>query len=110
MVNDAITPVITYTMCTIKLPRGVIENIDRIRRQCPWRGNTEKKRGGNLLASETVQRPKHRGGLRVLNLRLQYDALLIKHLHKFCNQHDIPWVKLIWFKYYQEKSQMLPEK
>jgi hypothetical protein len=34
---------------------------------------------------------------------LQNDALLIKHLHKFYNPHDIPWVKLIWFRYYQDK-------
>jgi hypothetical protein len=34
MINSAITPICTYAMCTIKLPRGVIENIDRIRKQC----------------------------------------------------------------------------
>lgn len=34
MVNAAITPITTYTMCIIRLSRGVIENIDRIRKQC----------------------------------------------------------------------------
>ena len=38
-----------------------------------------------------------------MNLRLQNDALLMKHLHKFYNQADIPWIKLIWFKYYEQK-------
>jgi hypothetical protein len=28
MVNSAITPIVTYTMCTIKVPKGFIENID----------------------------------------------------------------------------------
>jgi hypothetical protein len=103
MLNAAITPITTYAMCTIRLPRGVIENIDRIRKQCLWRGNSEKKKGGNLVAWETVQRPKTKGGLGVINLRLQNDALLLKHLHKFYNKCDIPWVQLVWFRYYRNK-------
>jgi len=93
----------TYTMCTIKLLRGVIENIDLIRKQYLWRGNTDMKRGGNLMAWETVQKPKRQGGLGIVNLRLQNDAFLLKHLHKFYNQANIPWVKLVRFKYYQDK-------
>ena len=34
MINSAITPITTYAMCTLKLPKGVIENIDRARKQC----------------------------------------------------------------------------
>ena len=82
-------------MCTIKLPKGVIENINRIRRQCIWRGNSEKERGGNLVAWEIVQRPKEKGGLGVINQRLQNDALLMKHLHKFYNHAQVPLVQLI---------------
>ena len=103
MINSAISPIVTYTMCTIKLPRGVIENIDRIRKQCLWRGNTENRRGGNLVAWETVQKPQKQGGLGIINLKLQNNALLLKHLHKFSNQADIPWVQLVWFKYYQDR-------
>ena len=95
MINSAISPIVTYAMCTIKLPRGVIENTDRIRRQCLWRGNSEKERGGNLVAWEIVQRPKEKGGLGVINLRLQNDALLMKHLHKFNNHAQMPLVQLI---------------
>ena len=62
-----------------------------------------KEKGGNLVDWETVQQPKEKGGLGVINLKLQNDALLLKHLHKFYNQADIPWVKLIWFKYYEQK-------
>jgi hypothetical protein len=43
--------------------------------------------------------PKEKGGLGVLNLRLQNDALLMKHLSKFYNHANIPWVQLIWNKY-----------
>jgi hypothetical protein len=100
MVNSSITPITTYAMCTIKLPKGVIENIDRARKQCLWRGNdANRKKGGNLVAWEVVMQPKEKGGLGVLNLRLQNDALLMKHLSKFYNHANIPWVQLIWNKY-----------
>ena len=36
----------------------------------------------------------------VLNLRTQNEALLLKHLHKFFNRADVPWVHLIWEQYY----------
>jgi hypothetical protein len=36
MVNSAITPITTYTLATIKIPKRVIDNIDRARKQCLW--------------------------------------------------------------------------
>jgi hypothetical protein len=66
------------------------------RKQCLWRGNdNDRKRGGNLVAWEVVMKPKGKGGLGVLNLRLQNDALLMKHLNKFYNWANIPWVNLV---------------
>jgi hypothetical protein len=103
MLNAAVTPITTYAVCTIRLSRGVIDNIDKMRKQCLRRGNSEKKKGENLVAWETVQKPKEKGGLGVINLRLQNDALLLKHLHKFYNRESLPWVDLVWFKYYQNK-------
>ena len=50
LINSVITPVTIYTMCSIKLPSGVIENIDRARKQCLWRGNNQANRGGHLVA------------------------------------------------------------
>jgi hypothetical protein len=34
MINSVISSTVTYAMRSIKLPVGVIENIDRIRKQC----------------------------------------------------------------------------
>lgn len=103
MINSAITPITTYAMCTIKLPKGVIENIDRVRKQCLWRGNSENKKGGNLVAWPVVLLPKDKGGLSIQNLSLQNDALLIKQLSKFYNKANIPWVQLIWNRYYTNR-------
>lgn len=103
MINSAITPTTTYAMCTIKLPKGVIENIDRAWKQCLWRGNSTQKKGGNLVAWPTVMLPKEKGGLGIINLCLQNDALLMKHLSKFYNRADVPWVHLVWSKYYSDR-------
>ena len=51
-------------------------------------------------AWEMVCLPKTEGGLGVLNLRTQNEALLLKHLHKFFNRADVPWVRLIWEVHY----------
>lgn len=56
-----------------------------------------------MAAWPMVQKPKHKGGLGVINLRIQNDALLMKQLHKFYIKADIPWVNLIWMRYYQNK-------
>ena len=103
MLNSAITPITTYALCIINLPKGVIENIDRARKQCLWHGNLEQKKSYNLVAWQTVQMPKDKGGLGVINLCLQNDALLLKHLDKVYDKVDVPWVQLVWFKYYSNK-------
>jgi hypothetical protein len=48
---------------------------------------------------------KDKGGLGVINLSVQNDALLLKHLCKFYRKIKVPWVRLIWDKYY---SNLLP--
>jgi len=103
MINSVLTPTVTYAMCSLKLPVAVIENIDRARKQCLWRGNVATKKGGNLAAWSMVQMPKGKGGLGVLNLRLHNDALLLKQLHKFYSHQNVPWVHLIWHRYYTNK-------
>lgn len=65
-----------------------------------WRGNSDNPRQ-SLVAWDLVCRPKDKGGLGVINLHIQNEALLLKHLHKFYNKVDIPWVTLIWDTYYR---------
>ena len=63
---------------------------------------SKKKKEYNLAAWNLVMKPKDRGGLGVINLTLQNEALLLKQLDKFYKKKDVQWVKLIWNKYYQE--------
>lgn len=58
---------------------------------------------GCLGLWELVCRQKNRGGLVVLDIKLQNKGLLLKYLHKFYNKHDVPWVNLIWSTYYENK-------
>jgi hypothetical protein len=37
----------------------------------------------------------------VVRLETHNKALLLKFLHKFFNNHDIPWVNLVWNIYYR---------
>ncbi|WVZ93466.1 hypothetical protein U9M48_039444, partial [Paspalum notatum var. saurae] len=87
-------------MSTIKLHAGVIEIIDKAQKQCLWRGIDEHKRNGNLVAWDLVQKAKNKGGLGVINLKIQNEGLLVKQLHKFYSRAEVPWVQLIWESYY----------
>ena len=68
-------------------------------RQCLWRGNSDTPRQ-SLASWPLVCRPKDKGGMGIVNLTIQNRALLSKHLSKFYNKADIPWVSLIWNTYY----------
>jgi hypothetical protein len=43
-----------------------------------------------------ICKPKQNGGLGISDFKLQNEALLLNHLHKFFNRADLPWVKLMW--------------
>lgn len=89
-------------MCTLKLHVAVTDHIDKLSRAALWRGREMDARGKALVAWEKCIIPRDKGGLGIKNIKLQNEALLLKHLDKFYNRKDIPWVKLIWQKYYSE--------
>jgi hypothetical protein len=47
-----------------------------------------------------VCKPKKKGGLGVIKLRLQNDTLLLKNLDEFFSRDNLPWINLIWSQYY----------
>lgn len=83
---------------------GVIEVIDRARRHCLWRGIKFTVKRNSLATWDMVCKPKNKGGLGIINLKTQNEALLMKHLYKFYNKYDLPWFKLIWGRYYQNAT------
>ena len=51
-----------------------------------------------------VCKSKEEGGSGVINMKTQNEALLLKHLNKFFNREDIPWVSVIWESYYDSDN------
>ena len=99
LLQSALTSMPIYFLCSLSIPQGILKQIERIERQCLWRGNTETPRQ-SLAAWELVCKPKKYGGLGVTHLGVQNEALLLKHLFMFFNKKDVPWVNLIWDSYY----------
>jgi hypothetical protein len=77
-------------MCTLKLPIGVINNLDRARRDYLWRASDVNDRRRPLVTLKKICRPKNKGGLGVINIISQNNALLLKHLDKFYNRKEFP--------------------
>lgn len=100
MVNVDLTTLPTYCMCTLMLPAFVIKHIDKLRRQCLWGGLDDTSRKPLLATWALDCKPKSQADLGVLDLKTHNDTLLMKHLHKFLNGHQVPWVILIWTKHY----------
>jgi hypothetical protein len=55
----------------------------------------DKEKINSLVAWEMICKPKRKGSLGIINLRVQNTALLLKHVHKFYNNYDTPLVSLI---------------
>jgi hypothetical protein len=100
LVNSILSALLTYYMCVLHLPLEIIDQINKYRRHCLWRASNINKKRNCLAAWSKVQLPKSQGGLGVIDLATQNRALLLKHLHKFFNKADVPWVDLTWKVYY----------
>jgi hypothetical protein len=103
LINSLLTSIATFTMCSIQLNPKILEHIEKIRRHCLWVKKLEdgEEKCYSLASWQMVCRPKKKGGLGILNLKLQNEALLLKYLHKFYNKIDTSWVHLLWNTYYQ---------
>ena len=95
MTNAVFTSLPMFHLGTYLLPKTVIDQIDKYRKHCLWRGSNINTKGPPKAAWKMVCLPKEEGGLGVLNLKTQNEAMLLKNLHKFFNKVDTPWVQLI---------------
>jgi hypothetical protein len=100
LVDSALSSMSTFFLCSIQIPPGILNQLNRIFRQCLWRDNidTPKK---SLATWEMICKPKNKGGVGIVNFQKHNEALLLKFLDKFYNNADTPWVNLIWRTYYQ---------
>jgi hypothetical protein len=102
-VNAILSSIAMYTMCSIEINPKTMEQIEKIRRRCLWEKKTDdgSDKCFSLAAWEMVCKPKNKGGLGIIHMKTQNQALLLKYLDKFYNKKDLQWVNLIWNTYYQ---------
>jgi len=93
--NAVLSALPTFYMCTLELPKAVIKQIDKFWKNCLWRSNDINGQSKPKAAWEMVCRTKKEGGLGIINLELQNQALLMKNLDKFYYMKEIPWVNLV---------------
>ena len=105
IVNSVLSALPTFLMCSIKLNKTFIKSVDRSRRYCLWDKREDSSSVAGLAAWDMICKPKSKGGMGVINLELQNNALLLKQLHKFFEKKDVPWVKLIWSLYTDDPPQ-----
>lgn len=102
-INSALSSLLAFAMCVLKMPDKLFDLCDRARRNCLWRKVIDRDaRTHSLAAWHLVCKPKKKGGLGILNLKIQNQALLLKYIHKFIHKEDVPWVMLVWYKYYDD--------
>lgn len=87
-------------MCSLNIPSQVIKQIDCYRKHCLWSKGDISRKGTYLVAWETAYKAKDEGGLGIIDIKAQNNALLLKFLDKFYHKSDIPWVELTWYKLY----------
>ena len=104
MTNAVLSALPTYIMCTYLLPKTVIKQIDKYRKHGLWRGSDINSKKPPKAAWKLVCNSKENGGLGVHDMQIQNESLLLKHLHKFFNKYDIPWVQLIWNSHYNNET------
>jgi len=80
LTNLVLSALPTFTLCTFKLQNTVIEQINKYRRHCLWRGSDLESKKPASAAWPLVCTSKSEGGLGVLNLRTHNEALLMKSL------------------------------
>jgi hypothetical protein len=99
MVNSILSALPTFCMGVVNQPPTIKRMINKYRKHCMWRGSDLNAKNPLLAAWSLATRPK-KGGLGIVNLQTQNEALLLKNLHKFFNRANCPWVTLIWDNYY----------
>jgi exonuclease III len=92
LVNSVLTSIPTYFLIAFSIKKWAIKKIDKIRRAFLWKGTDSVNGGCCLVQWAKVQRPKHLGGLGVLDLEMFSRALRLRWLWYQWVDPERPWV------------------
>jgi hypothetical protein len=90
LTNAILTALPMFAMCSYLIPKTIIDQIDKFRRHCLWRGSDVHSKKPPKAAWPMCCLPKVEGGLGILDISTQNESLLLKHLHKFFNKDPTP--------------------
>jgi len=80
LVRSVLSAMPTYLLTTMKAPKQLTEEIDKIRRRFLWAGDSELMGGKCKVAWTTVAKPIEFGGLSIIDLEKFSRALRIRWL------------------------------
>lgn len=76
------------------IPKGVLEEIDKVCRHYLWSGNQERNKPA-MVCWDNVCQPKQSGGLGLKDIYLWNIAAIGKHVWHLALKKDILWVKWV---------------
>ncbi|KAJ3686617.1 hypothetical protein LUZ61_015781 [Rhynchospora tenuis] len=107
LTTSVLSSIPVFFMSVFTLPKWVIKEIDRIRRNFIWKGNSGGGNGIHLVAWDRLCLPKSVGGLGLIDLGSQNVSLLLRWLWRLHTCPDSQWTSLIK-QLYGKRSTALP--
>ncbi|PNY12420.1 ribonuclease H [Trifolium pratense] len=98
LAKSVIEAVPVYTFMSAKVPKSVLDDIERLQRQFIW-GDTDQKRRHHAIGWEKLTVPKRMGGLGFRKLETMNKACLLKLVWKFLESNDDYWCRVLRGKY-----------
>ncbi|XP_028785542.1 uncharacterized protein LOC114741444 [Neltuma alba] len=103
LAKSVISAIPLYSMMVTKIPTQIIGSIERAQRAFIW-GHSMEERKMHLINWETVQKPRDRGGLGVLNLQHMNEACLMKLVWRLRSEGSGLWADVLRYKYNKGKA------
>ena len=97
LINSSLSSVPLYMLSFYRVPVGIRESLDSVRKNFLWNENEVEKKN-HLVNWQVVCLPKDQGGLGILDLELMNIALLAKWLWKLFNENGL-WQEFLVNKY-----------
>ncbi|WVZ77229.1 hypothetical protein U9M48_025118, partial [Paspalum notatum var. saurae] len=93
LINSVLSCLPMFMLSFFEAPKGVLKKLDYYRSRCFWQCDEHKKKY-RLVKWGILRKPKHLGGLGILNLEVQNRCLLSKWLFKLINEDGL-WQDLL---------------
>lgn len=98
LAQSTLSTMALYSMQTVKVPRGICDEIDKKTRKFIW-GENDDQLKVHLISWETLQKPKNQGGLGLRSMRQSNAAFLTKLGWRVLSEPNSLWSRVMHNKY-----------